>query len=90
MKTYGGVEMLHLFSTSALDEGAPATFPQGKILPFPLDRRVGEPHRGSGGGGDEKNAYPWRESNSGRPAHDQSLHRLRYQAFYSLHLSHKF
>jgi hypothetical protein len=49
MKTYLG--------TSALDGGKwSASRPQGKILWYPLDRRLGGPQSRSGRGGEEKNS----------------------------------
>jgi hypothetical protein len=47
---------------------APAALPRGKILWYPLDRRLGGPQSQSERDGDEKVGYYCRESNPGRPA----------------------
>jgi hypothetical protein len=42
-------------------------YPQGQTARNPLERTVSGPRSQSGRGGEEKNPYPYRESNSGRP-----------------------
>jgi hypothetical protein len=45
------------------------TLTLGKEPWYPLDMRLGGVRSWSGRGGEEKNPFPCRESNTGRPAH---------------------
>jgi hypothetical protein len=76
---------IHIFLNSALVGGArsascPCHFTSGKRAPqYPLDRRLGGPQSQSGWQGEEKILDPTRTwTLTRRPAHSQSLYRLRY------------
>jgi hypothetical protein len=60
---------------------APPTYPQGKSLRYPFDRRLGGPQNRSGHGVEERNFQPpagIEHRSSDRPARSQSLYRLSY------------
>jgi hypothetical protein len=70
MKTYGRMDVnLHACVTSTVDEvigqlhSLIASHP-GKSPPYTLDRRLGGPQSRSGRGGEEKNPWPHRKSNT--------------------------
>jgi hypothetical protein len=87
MKACGGVDVqIHVFLTLALVVGEISFTPRAALLPgkepqYPLDRRLGGPQSRSGRHGEVKILDPTGTRNSdpsGRPAHSQSLYRLRY------------
>jgi len=56
MTSHGGGQHLHAFLTSALHFRI-GLYPQGKSPWYPLDRRLGRPHNGSGHFAEEENLF---------------------------------